>query len=134
MYDTMKLAQEAILRRLSDNWTSTEIAWKNRDFKQEDAAFIRPRIIESGRGQRSLGSSGARTFRTFGVFIVQVFSPTGEGQEDILDLVDKLVTLFEGVQLTGALTFRGADSRDLGVDGKFTQYNVSFPFYYDTQK
>lgn len=135
MYDTIKEAGEAILGRLSAGWTTTPIAWPNRTYSPNaSTAFIRPKIQFSARTQASLGTSGNRVFRTSGVLIVQVFALTGNGPGAALSLVDALVSLFEGVQLSGGLVFRAAEIREIGQDGPFSQTNITFPFFFDMQK
>lgn len=82
--------------------------------------------------QTSLGETGNRRFRVYGVVMVQCFTAYGDGQV-LADAISGVVKrAFRGVN-TGpdAITFRNTRVVDVGRDGSYLQTNVISEFDYD---
>lgn len=103
-----------------------------KDTPTGNAAFLKAYVDLTNEDQRSLGSTGNRRFRVYGMVMVQIFTPFGKGQVEA-DLISGVVKgAFRGVN-TGAdaITFRNARVVDVGHDGAFLQTNVFAEFDYD---
>jgi hypothetical protein len=92
-------------------------------------AWIRPTIVGESGSQKSLGASPR--FRRYGVLIVQVFVPSGDGIDVALGHADALVAALEGQSLASGVVFESVSSQRIGRDGDFYQVNISAPFWWD---
>lgn len=93
--------------------------------------WLRPVIRHAGGGQKSLGGSdGTRRFGAWGVVIVQVFTPVGDGMTDSDTLVQTLLTYFEAVR-SPQLWYRNIRAIEIGKDGAAEQVNFMADFQYD---
>jgi len=86
----------------------------------------------TGRQATLSNGVGQRRFRRTGVVTVQVFAPTGDGQEFSDQLATIAKNAFEGVTTSpGRVMFRDVRLREVGQDGNFYQVNVLADFEYD---
>jgi len=121
------------------NWTTTQIAWPNRDFTPpQRAAWLAVSIQSGDAAQLELGQSA--THRHPGIATVQVFVPVNWGDKTALDIADEVAALFrrqrvnledDQSRVLGTVVFRSPAVRTIGVDGAFFQVNVSVPFVRD---
>ena len=81
------------------------------------------------------GNANNRRFRAFGIIIVQIFTPYGDGLTNNDSLVNVAVNAFEGTK-TGEdrVEFRNVRSQEIGEDGPWFQTNVIAEFDYDLVK
>lgn len=122
------------------NWTTTQIAWPNRDFTPpQKAAWLNVSIQSGDAAQIEMGRDRA-THRHPGIVTVQVFVPVNWGDKTALDYADQVAALFrrqrvsiedDQLELWGSIVFRSPSVRSIGADGAFFQVNVSIPFVRD---
>jgi hypothetical protein len=93
---------------------------------------LRAFVDLTNEDQRTLGSTGNRRFRVYGVVMVQIFTKYGSGQENA-DLISGVVKrAFRGVNTgSDAITFRNTRVVDVGHSGPYLQTNVISEFDYD---
>jgi hypothetical protein len=82
--------------------------------------------------QVSIGGTGLRRYRVYGLVTVQVFTEFGKGEVDADAIAGVVKGAFRGVN-TGAdaITFRHARVVSAGQDGSWLQTNVTVEFDYD---
>jgi hypothetical protein len=80
-----------------------------------------------------LGRSGNRKFLRAAAVHVQVFVPVDIGLARADELATSIRDIFEGTRLT-KLWFFASDIQEIGVNGKFYQYNVESTFNYEETK
>ena len=82
--------------------------------------------------QRSIGGTGLRRYRVYGMVMIQIFTPFGNGEVLADDIAGVVKGAFRGVN-TGAdaITFRHARVVSVGQDGSWLQTNVTVEFDYD---
>lgn len=103
-----------------------------KDSPDGDDEFLRVFVDLTNEVQKSLGETGNRRFRVYGMVMVQIFTKYGRGQVNA-DLISGVVKgAFRGVN-TGAdaITFRNARVVDVGHSGPYLQTNVFAEFDYD---
>ena len=103
-----------------------------KDSPDGDDEFLRAFVDLTNEVQKSLGETGNRRFRVYGMVMVQIFTKYGRGQVNA-DLISGVVKgAFRGVN-TGAdaITFRNARVVDVGHSGPYLQTNVFAEFDYD---
>lgn len=87
-----------------------------------------PQTVE--RIQSSLSCQNCkRRFTVFGVLTIQLFSPIGEGNSQIDDIVTSIVNLYTNHK--GDLWFRNVRWREIGESGAFYQTNIICDYIYD---
>jgi hypothetical protein len=103
-----------------------------KDHPNGQETFLRAFVDLTTERQRSLGETGNRRFRVYGIVTVQVFTPYGDGQVTA-DLISGIVKgAFRGVNTgSDAITFRNTRVVDVGRDGTYLQTNVLSEFDYD---
>lgn len=133
-------AERAAVGSLLSNWTTTQIAWPNREFTPPSKASWIAVTLQSGdAAQIEFGSPGGVVHRHPGNLVVQVFTPANWGDKTALDLADQVAALFRRQRVSfedddgkhGSIVFRSPAVRTIGVDGAFFQVNVSVPFVRD---
>lgn len=97
-----------------------------------DDEHIRAFVDLVDERQKSIGETGNRRYRIYGVVMVQVFTKYGSGQENA-DLISGVVkAAFRGVNTgSDAITFRHVRVVDVGHSGPYLQTNVIAEFDYD---
>lgn len=109
-----------------------------------DIAFIVPTAQTSwlrlvmktiNGGQVTLaGDVGTRRFNREGFIMVQIFTPSGQGQKTGLKLTKLVMSAFEGKATAGGVWFRRVRFNEIGIDGSWYQINVLTDFNYDEVK
>ena len=96
------------------------------------AAYIQAKCDLLREVQSSLGEAGNRRFRIYGIIMVQVFTPFGDGLT-LADVLSGVVKgAFRGVNTgSDAITFRNTRVVDVGPSGAWRQTNVVAEFDYD---
>lgn len=74
---------------------------------------------------------GVRRWRRTGTIFVQLFAPTNEGLSTLDEMAMVAMRAFEGQTTPGGAWFRNARLQEIGVDGKWQQFNVLVDFEYD---
>ena len=137
-------AYDAILGRFKSQMDSSRpnvpVNWPNMEFDPEsdfdassDDAWVRIVVEGNDAQQASLGGTGYRRFRQFGLVTTQVFCTSGKGLETALNVADDVVTALEGVTTSG-VRLQASSVTPIGRDGAFYQVNVRTPFQFDNQK
>lgn len=130
---TAAIEREAV-GTIMGGWTTTQIAWPNRDFTPPPkASWVSVTIRSAEAHQIEIGSPKV-VQRHPGLVMIQVFSPANWGDKTALDLADQVAALFRRQRLSytdGSILFRTPTVRAIGVDGAFFQVNVSIPFVRD---
>lgn len=109
------------------------IAWPDIEFTiPTDKTWIRFTCQENDGQQVSMGSPNANRFRQYGVIILQIFQPQGQGSKDARVKAAAALSAFKGAVTTNGVHFYDVYGRQIGNDGKgFEQINVVSSFYYD---
>lgn len=130
----MQQAEAEIRKFFKDIWgTTTPIAWPDADFTiPEGKNWVRFTCQENDGRQVSMGSPGNNRFRQYGLIILQIFQPQGQGSVAARTLASNASSAFRGAQTTNGVHFENVYSRAVGNDGAgFYQINVFISFYYD---
>jgi len=103
-----------------------------KDTPDGEDEFIRVFVDLTNEMQVTLGETGNRRFRVYGLVMVQIFTRYGQGQVNA-DLISGVVKgAFRGVNTgSDAITFRNARVIDVGHSGPYLQTNVFADFDYD---
>lgn len=96
--------------------------------KPDDSRWCRFTVLLGDSFQSELGS--ARTTRTAGVAIAQVFVPVGQGDAEALDVADGIEPHFRQVTADGVV-WKTPRTKTVGRDGAWWQVNVTCPFHAD---
>ena len=91
--------------------------------------WARLEIDDDETEQVDFGSSSKR-YRTKGIAVVKLFQPLGEGDKDIREMADFILSEFRTVTDTGVV-FVTPRKVTVGRRDDFWQVNVIIPFYYD---
>jgi Bacteriophage related domain of unknown function len=96
-------------------------------------AWARVTLLQTGGGQATLsGATGLRMFRYTGTVVVQVFTPTGEGQVLSQQLAHIVKNAYEGEATTpGDIWFRDARYGPSGQDGAWFRQDVLVDYEYE---
>jgi hypothetical protein len=138
---TITQARDEILGVFKTAWDAggggaPVLYWDTSQEKPDSGAWARVTVRHAEGDQATLsGETGNRRFRHFGVVIVEVYTPTGDGlaASDSLALVAK--GAFEGVTTSpGRVIFRRARINEIGQDGQWFHTNVLADFEYDEVK
>lgn len=97
-----------------------------------DGEHIRVFVDLTDERQRSIGGTGLRRYRVYGLIMIQIFTPFGNGEVLADDIAGVVKGAFRGVN-TGAdaITFRHARVVSVGQDASWLQTNVTVEFDYD---
>lgn len=109
------------------------IAWPDVNFTiPEGKTWVRFTCQENDGRQASIGSPGANRFRQYGLLILQVFQPQGQGSVDARTKAAAALTALKGARSDNGVLFYDCYGRSVGNDDKgFFQINVISSFYYD---
>jgi len=99
-----------------------------------DIAWLRISVRHNESVQAAMGGSTSRRFRRYGLVIVEIRTPMADNdgltQND--NIANVMRDTFEGATAAdGAIWFRNARVREIGVDGAWFQTNVLADFMYD---
>jgi hypothetical protein len=93
--------------------------------------WVRPTIRHAGGKQASLaGVNGQRKFKHYGILIVQIFTPGGDGQTKSDTITQAFLTYFEKVN-SSPIWYRNIRAIEIGKDGAAEQVNFMADFQYD---
>lgn len=125
--------REAVGTLLS-GWSTTPIAWPNRDFSPPASGeWIAVHLRQGDAFQIELGADTV-VHRHPGTLFVQVFTRANKGDSRGLQLADQVAALFRRARFSftdGDVVFRSPAVRAIGVDGAYYQVNVTVPYYRD---
>jgi len=100
-----------------------------------NAPYARITMRHNVMDQRTLGNSGNRRFRRFGVITVQVFTLSNKGLATADVFAKVALDAFEGQSTAPTeIHFRNARINEVGEDGPWFQTNVLVDFDYDEIK
>lgn len=108
---------------------NVEIAWPNIAFTPNSGESWVRLTIQDG-DSRQVATVGEK-WRHPGVVIVQVFVPEGTGDGTALAIADDVVSVFQGMTLSG-IRFRASSAETVGASDGWYQVNVTTDFEYDT--
>lgn len=129
-------ARAAIVNAFETGWASaTLVLHDNAPGEPPDgtASWVRVSVRFYDGEQISLGPTGSRLFRRYGILTIQVFVIVGTSTYTIDGLVRTAKNIFEGKTLSG-VTFRNARQVTVGADEKWWQENVVAEFWFDEIK
>lgn len=131
-------AYDAIMAFLQVGWTASAYSAVPLHFPDEKddtpptkTAWLRVQFQHKRGGQATINSPGNRRFRAFGMMIVEVRTPLGDGLTTNQGITDTLDAILEG-QETGPqqVIFREITPSEIGPDGVWflTKYVVNFEY------
>ena len=127
-------ARDVIYTVLSTVWDPQYVInWPDVPEEVPDVELAWARATIKTDGGRQIGLSdqvGRRRFNTNGVFILQIFSPIGDGLTLGYELAQTVVDAYCGTH-NDNLWFRNIRMKEVPGSGEFTQINVSVDFNYD---
>lgn len=130
---TYEAQHNAIRTRFNTQWASTTpIKWANVPFDPpNDDAWVELSVGDAGAIQASMGDPGNNTYRHTGAVTVMIFTPSGQGDKEALELADQAAAVFRAWQ-SGGILFRPAPFiRRIGTKDNWFQVNVVCPFQRD---
>ena len=110
--------------------TAFDPAVDARDPDGNPAPWLRLTVLPGDGFQASLGIP--KVWRSTGIAVVQVFTPTGQGDGLANELADDAASVFRGVSLPG-LIFRAPSLTRIGAEDAWYQINVSTPYQSDVR-
>lgn len=133
---------QAIMARIQDNWSLTDVAWPNTKYPPDadddvdegeaDAeAYIEPIINTQDAFNADISGPGSRTSRHPGLLTVNVRVPINTGDGTALSHADAVVDLFRNVTFE-RISFRVPTVRIFGAEGEWYRVQVDCPYYRDT--
>lgn len=126
---TPEEVRDAIIEKLYDNWTETEVAWPNRDFDgKTHEKYIRLSIKYGDAYEGEKGTTGIG-FRP-GVVMIDVFTPKNEGDSLGCEYAGDIEDIFRRAVLEDYLVMGEASTKDIGPEAKtkFYHHQVQIPF------
>lgn len=131
--------QQAIMNRIQDNWSLTDVAYPNTKFDPADEAYIEPRVIRQEAFNADLVPSPNKKIRHPGLLSVNIRVPANSADGYALTLADAFADLFRNVTFEG-ISFQAPTVRDAGPEGTFSslvqgawyRVQVDCPFYRDS--
>jgi hypothetical protein len=129
---------------VESNWPGTPIVDDYNDFRSKDDiipgetdTWISVLFYEYETRQSSLGPPGSRSWRENGMIVLNVFVPSGDGDSDLLTMVEALKTRYRGLQIGDlvCLTASGPDQTILSEAhssrGNWFGYSIDIEYRYD---
>lgn len=124
-------AAAAVIARWASAWTQTPTAHGNVPFDPAAGTpWVRLSVIDGAGQQASVGAPQAVLERHAGVIVVQVFTPSGEGEGRARWLADQAAAVFRRQSFSG-VSCRTPSFARLGESGGWFQVNVSIPYWYE---
>jgi hypothetical protein len=101
----------------------------------DNAPYARITMRHNVSDQRTLGNTGNRRFRRFGVITVQIFALSNQGLATADTFAKVALDAFEGNNTAPTeVHFRNVRMNEVGEDGPWFQTNVIADFDYDEIK
>jgi hypothetical protein len=93
--------EQAMLARLIDNWSATDIQSPNQDFAPENAdAWISASNRPADNYRQIIGPARTKGIAMRGLFVVEIFVKPNSGAGTAMEYADDIRDIFEEVQLT----------------------------------
>lgn len=96
-----------------------------------NAGWVRYNLRPSDSEQITFGQVGSRRFRQPGVVIVQIFVPTGSGDEQVHAIGDAIAQAMRGVTVNGVRLKATSQPKFVGPDGAWWQANTTTEYEFD---
>jgi len=140
MNSTHLKIRNTIGKYLSDNWSTTQISWENREFEAKYVnRFIGVTLLPVDSRQSVLGTVPLAGERRDYMLVIRIFVPIGNGTKELDEIADSLESLFNRVDLE----IKGENVKiHFGVpmppanyvasDGRFFQGNMNIPLWVQT--
>jgi hypothetical protein len=142
--DTLTVARDQILGHFKTLWDAalTSASISDITIYYDDVlpanlpdTYARVTLRHNIASQKSMGETGNRRFERLGLLMVQLFTPSGEGQVLSDRLVQIVVDIFEGKKVSDSgVWFRNVRWVEVGPEAAWFQVNVIIEFEYDTIK
>lgn len=128
-----KTAVRTMRKYFADNYSDTPIVLGSDDVANNvNTPWVRFNVIHGDGFQASMGSPSANRFERNGIITVQIFTPQGDNGVSAINLADKILKIYEGVENNGILYY-DATVKEVGNDGRgWYQVNVLTSFRYET--
>lgn len=126
--------RQAVEKRLSDNWTTTSIAFENVPFSEPaNGRYLSVHVLTGQGTQQDISTSPRHRYE--GLIQVRVVVPANEGTELAKTYADTISALFRSVSFSagssGTILCRTPSIQSLGIqDGQFTVV-ISVPYQRD---
>lgn len=125
----------AIRTRFETEWAGRTPAQmpKVKFDKPEDSAWVRLAIQPASSNWASMGDPGNNVERNRGQVTLQIFTPSGEGEGEMLELIENARAVYHSWcdTVSGVRFEVPSYPVDVGVSGKWYQVNVIAPFRFD---
>lgn len=118
--------RSAVAARLATGWTTTPIAYENRDFTPPASGGWVELAVLGNTGQ-TLGIGSTVTVRDTGLIAINIYTPAGSGTAVGKGYADTLAALFEHERFGGITTYT-ATLATRGVVNGWHQLNLSIPY------
>jgi len=131
---TYAAANAAIRLRFENEWDdATPVQMPNVKFNTPDTEWVRLNVAQASSRWASFGDPDNNTERNLGQVMVQIFTPSGEGEGRGLELADQVRSIFRSWRdpASGVRFLVPPYARVIGVDKKWYQINVVAPFQFD---
>lgn len=121
--------RSAIAGRLSANWSTTSIAWENRDFTPPTSGgWIELTVLGNTGLTRGMAGNGSNiSVQDTGLIAINIYTPEGSGTATGRGYADTLAALFEHKLFSGVTTYT-ATLTARGVVNGWHQLNLTIPF------
>lgn len=138
---THEEAKEAVAQLFKSIWTDN-LGWTfqlgNEQFtipSGNRVAWARLIFRHQGSTQYTFGQDGCRKFKRNATAFIQIFTLAGGGEQESAQLVDAILTGFEGVRIVDTtVCFLDVIPREVGPSGKWYQVTVDVNFEYTETK
>ena len=117
----------AIAGRLSSGWSTTTIAWENRDFTPPTSGDWVELTVLGNTGQTRGINGDVGAVRDSGLIAINIYTPEGSGTATGRGYADTLAALFEHERFSGITTY-AATLTTRGVVNGWHQLNLTIPY------
>ena len=119
--------RSAIAARMSSNWSTTPIAWENRDFTPPTSGGWVELTVLGNTGQTRGINGDVGAVRDSGLIAINIYTPEGSGTATGRGYADTLAALFEHERFSGITTY-AATLTTRGVVNGWHQLNLTIPY------
>jgi len=123
------LAQQTEIEAyMTANWSYTTIARQNVAFDYTNLSeWIRVSVLDGNTRQSSMSSP--RSFRYFGIVVIEIFVAMDVGTGRALELADLASGLFRAIDIGSSVYETPVVTRRGSANGQWYQIDVDCPFY-----
>ena len=119
--------RQAIESQLTDNWTTTTIAYENVAFTPPNASeWIKLNILNGASGYRAIDSKE----RHRGAIVIQCFAPINTGTNTLRAHADALISIFQHQTFNNIVCGLASVAAAQPSDTAY-QINVTIPYWRD---